>query len=140
MNKLWRFGNRLSKMGGVPHKLSRMIELANHLICSCSVSIEAEIGNGTVFYHPKAVIGKNCKIFQGVTIGSKWSGANCLGEAPYIGNNVMIGAGAVILGNIFIGDNAVIGANAVVTHNIPADSLAVGVPAMIKYREEKNEN
>ena len=148
MNKLWRFGNRLSKMGGVPHKLSRMIELANHLICSCSVSIEAEIGNGTVFYHrgigcvvhPKAVIGKNCKIFQGVTIGSKWSGANCLGEAPYIGNNVMIGAGAVILGNIFIGDNAVIGANAVVTHNIPADSLAVVLPAMIKYCEEKNEN
>ena len=63
-----------------------------------------------------------------------------MGEAPYIGNNVMIGAGAVILGNIFIGDNAVIGANAVVTHNIPADSLAVGVPAMIKYREAKNEN
>lgn len=63
-----------------------------------------------------------------------------MGEAPCIGNNVMIGAGAVILGNIFIGDNAVIGANAVVTHDIPADSLAVGVPAMIKHHEEKNEN
>ena len=56
-------------------KLSRIIELANHLICSCSVSIEAEIGNGTVFYHrgigcvvhPKAVIGENCKIFQVVS-------------------------------------------------------------------------
>ena len=56
MNKLWRFGNRLSKMGGVPHKLSRMIELANHLICSCSVSIEAEIGNGTVFIIEELVV------------------------------------------------------------------------------------
>ncbi|MFQ9608452.1 MAG: hypothetical protein ACLU90_05495 [Lachnospira sp.] len=97
MNKLWRFGNCLSKMGG-GIKLSRIIELANHLICTCSVSIEAEIGNGTIFYHreigcvvnPKAVIGENCKIFQGVTIWSKWSGANCLGEAPHIGDNVMI--------------------------------------------------
>lgn len=124
-----------------------MIELVNHLFCSCSVSIEAEIGKGTVFYHrgigyvihPKAIIGERCKIFQGVTIGSKWSKANCLGEAPRIGNNVMIGAGAVVLGNISIGDNAVIGANAVVTHSIPANSLAVGVPAIIKYCEEKNE-
>ena len=82
----------------------------NHLLCSCSVSIEAEIGHGTVFYHrgigcvvhPKAIIGEGCKIFQGVTIGSKWSGANCLGEAPHIGNYVMIGAGAVILGKAFM--------------------------------------
>lgn len=133
------------KNGGVPHKISRIIELINHILCSCSVSIEAEIGDGTVFYHrgigcvvhPKTIIGEDCKIFQGVTIGSKWSGANCLGEAPHIGNNVMIGAGAVILGNISIGDNVIIGANAVVTHNVPSDSLAVGVPAMIKHHEEK---
>lgn len=90
--------------------------------------------------HPKAIIGENCKIFQGVTIGSKWSNASCLGEAPHIGNNVMIGAGAVILGNISIGDNAIIGANAVVTHSVPANSLAVGVPATLKYCEEKSED
>lgn len=146
MNKLWRFGNRLSKMG-VPHKIARIIELMNHLLCSCSVSIEAEIGKETFFYHrgigcvvhPKAIIGEGCKIFQGVTIGSKWSGASCLGEALHIGNNVMIGAGAVILGNIAIGDNAIIGANAVVTHHVPADSIAVGVLAIIKRREGKNE-
>lgn len=140
MNKLWRLGNRLSKMGGVPRKISRLLELMNHLICACSVSIDAEIGDGTIFYHrgiccvvhPKAVIGKNCKIFQSVTIGSKWSKANCLGEAPRIGDNVMIGAGAVILGTISIGDNSIIGANAVVTHSVPANSLALGVPATIK--------
>lgn len=136
MNKLWRIGNHLSKMGWVPRKISRILELINHLICACSVSIDAEIGNRTIFYHrgihPKAVIGEDCKIFQGVTIGSKWSKASCLGEAPRIGNNVMIGAGAVILGNITIGDDSIIGANAVVTHSIPKNSLAVGVPAIIK--------
>lgn len=90
MNKLWRIGNHLSKMGWVPRKISRILELINHLICACSVSIDAEIGNRTIFYHrgigcvvhPKAVIGEDCKIFQGVTIGSKWSKASCLGEAP----------------------------------------------------------
>lgn len=113
--------------------------MLNHIFCSCSVSIQAEIGEKTIFYHrgigrvvhPKAVIGENCKIFQGVTIGSKWSNGTCLGEAPKIGNNV-IGAGAVILGDIFIGDNSIIGANAVVAHSMPANSLAVGVLAKIK--------
>ena len=127
------------KSGGL-RIISRIIELLNHTFCSCSVSIQAEIGEKTIFYHrgigcvvhPKAVIGENCKIFQGVTIGSKWSNGTCLGEAPKIGNNVMIGAGAVILGDIFIGDNSIIGANAVVTRSIPANSLAVGVPAKIK--------
>lgn len=140
MNRLWRIGNRLANRGGGLRIISRIIELLNHIFCSCSVSIQAEIGEKTIFYHrgigcvvhPKAVIGENCKIFQGVTIGSKWSNGTCLGEAPKIGNNVMIGAGAVILGDIFIGDNSIIGANAVVTRSIPANSLAVGVPAKIK--------
>lgn len=130
MNKLWRLGNKLSKRGGVARKVSRILELTNHLICACSVAIDTEIGEGTTFFHrgvgcaihAKAVIGKDCKIFQGVTIGSKWSNGNYSGGAPHIGNNVMIGAGAVILGNITIGDNSIIGANAVVTHNVPENS------------------
>ena len=62
---------------------------------------------------------------------SRQSNGSYSGGAPHIGNNVMIGAGAVILGNITIGDNSIIGANAVVTHNVPENSLAVGVPAVI---------
>ena len=57
----------LKNGGGVPHKISRIIELINHILCSCSVSIDAEIGDGTVFYHrgigcvvhPKAIIGED---------------------------------------------------------------------------------
>lgn len=140
MNRLWRLGNQLSKRGGIARKASRVLELVNYLICACSVSVDAEIGEGTNFYHrgigcaihARAVIGKDCKIFQGVTIGSKWSNGIYSGGAPHIGNNVMIGAGAVILGDISVGDNSIIGANAVVIHNVPENSFAVGVPAVIK--------
>lgn len=54
---------------------------------------------------------------------------------PRIGNNVMIGAGAVILGDISVGDNSIIGANSVVLENVPENSIAVGVPAVIKRRK-----
>jgi serine O-acetyltransferase len=56
--------------------------------------------------------------------------------APLIGNNVDIGAGAKILGNIRIGDNVVIGANAVVLVDVPDNSIAVGVPATVSPRKE----
>ncbi len=138
MNSLWRIGHTLGKLkSGI--LLSRIIELCNHFICGCSVSIEAEIGKETKFYHrglgcvihPKTIIGKGCKIFQNVTIGSKWANGVCQGEAPKIGDNVFIGAGAVLLGDIYIGDNCIIGANAVVTKDIPEFSVVVGNPAII---------
>ena len=63
MNKLWRLGNRLSKMGGGgPRKISRLLELMNHLICACSVSIDAEIGDRTVFQ--KLLLVKIAKFFR----------------------------------------------------------------------------
>lgn len=89
--------------------------------------------------HPKTVIGSNCKIFQSVTIGSKWTNGFCTGDAPYIGDNVMIGAGAVILGNITIGNNVIIGANAVVLRDIPPNSFVVGVPGKITETTCKKE-
>ena len=123
--------------------MSRAVEVLNHLICANSVSIAADIDDSTIFYHrglgcvvhPKTIIGKNCRIFQGVTCGSKWSSGVCMGEAPQIGNNVMIGAGAVILGALTVGDNAIIGANAVVICDIPANTIALGVPARIMERK-----
>lgn len=87
--------------------------------------------------HPRTIIGKNCKIFQGVTLGSKWTNGICVGDAPIIGDNVLIGAGAVVLGNISIGDNSIIGANAVVTKNIPENSLVTGNPGKIRLNQNK---
>ena len=84
-------------------------------------------GLGTVF-HRKCVVGSNCIIHGGVTIGAT---SSILDEAPVIGDNVLIGAGAVILGPIKIGENVVIGANAVVLKDVPPNCLVAGVPAKI---------
>ncbi|MNG29745.1 Serine acetyltransferase [compost metagenome] len=71
------------------------------------------------------MIGENCVIRQGVTIGNRKSGD----DVPTIGDNVDIGAGAVIIGKIKIGDNVKIGANAVVLKDVPDNCTAVGNPA-----------
>ena len=80
--------------------------------------------------HEATIIGNNVRIFHNVTIGCKWSG-NVLEKeyAPVIKDNVMIGAGAVILGNIKVGENSIIGANSVVLHDVEANTVVAGVPA-----------
>jgi len=75
---------------------------------------------------PFAKIGKNCTIFQHVTIA-----VGNDARSPVIGDNCLIGVGAVIIGDITIGDNVKIGANCVVLKNIPSNCTAVGVPARI---------
>jgi serine O-acetyltransferase len=84
---------------------------------------------GGIVINPKSKIGKNCNISQNVTIGASNRGI-CKGY-PVIGDNVFIGPGAVIVGNITIGDNVAIGANAVVTKSFEANSVIVGVPARL---------
>ncbi len=89
----------------------------------------------------KVTIGNNCTIHQNATIGLKHSGLRGndfpASNYPTIGNNVIIGAGAVILGSINIGDNAIIGANAVVIHDVPANAVVAGAPAkIIKMRDD----
>lgn len=74
-------------------------------------------------------IGDNCTIYQGVTLGG--TGKDTGKRHPTIGNNVMIGAGAKVLGPFVVGDNAKIAANAVVLRPVPADSTCVGVPGRV---------
>lgn len=124
-------------MGGGQRKLGHLLELAFQVLCSNSISCKADIGYNTVFYHhglgcvvhDDTVIGDNCKIFANVTIGNKWSDGQNNSGPPTIGNNVMIGAGAVVLGEIHIGNNCIIGANSVVLKDIPDNSIVAGVPA-----------
>ena len=81
---------------------------------------------GSIIVNSNARIGKNCRIHEGVNIGANHG--NSL--APKIGNNVFIGTGAKILGNIKIGNNISIGANAVVTKSFETDNITIaGVPA-----------
>lgn len=82
---------------------------------------------GTIVISGKATLGKNCRIHAGVNIGANGGEE----KAASIGNNVYIGPGAKIIGNVQIGDNAVIGANAVVTKDVPGGVTVGGVPAKI---------
>ena len=89
--------------------------------------------NGIIVSH-YASIGKNAWIAQQVTIGQ----AINKNVAPQIGDNVIIGAGAKILGDIKIGSNVTIGANAVVVSDIPDNCIVGGIPAkIIKYKKTK---
>ncbi len=91
------------------------------------------IDHGTgVVIGETAVIGDNVTIYQGVTLGG--TGKDTGKRHPTIGNNVMIGSGAKVLGPFKIGDNSNIAAGAVVLEEIPPDSTAVGVPARVVRR------
>ena len=89
---------------------------------------------GDIIISGYASFGDNCIVRNGVTVGLKNIEEKA---APAIGNNVNIGAGAKILGNITIGNNVDIGANAVVITSVPDNSIAVGIPAKIISRKER---
>ena len=82
-----------------------------------------------------AIIGDDVLLYQGVTLGG--TGLEKGKRHPTIGNNVVIGTGAKILGNITIGDNSYIGANAVVIKDVPPNSTVVGVPGRITKQDGK---
>ena len=89
---------------------------------------------GCIFVAKKAKIGRNCYIHQGVTIGVK-DGEH---TAPQIGDNVNIGAGAILIGNIKVANNVTIGANALVCKSIDIPNSVWGVPAkLLKVYENK---
>ncbi|MCL2108231.1 MAG: serine O-acetyltransferase [Oscillospiraceae bacterium] len=100
----------------------------------------ATIGKGLFIDHGSGVvigetteIGDNCTIYQGVTLGG--TGKDTGKRHPTIGNNVLIGSGAKVLGPFKVGDNSKIAANAVVLKEVPPNSTAVGVPARVVIRD-----
>ena len=91
------------------------------------------IDHGTgVVIGETAVIGDNCTIYQGVTLGG--TGKDTGKRHPTLGNGVLVGAGAKLLGNFTVGDGAKIAAGAVVLGDVPSDSTAVGIPARVVRR------
>lgn len=113
--------------------------IANQLLIEgllhCHFPITAVIGSGLSLFHPYEImlnkhvkIGQNVTIRNGVTIGVKFQGGY---GGAVIGDNVDIGTGAKIIGQISIGNNSIIGANAVVTKSFPSNSVIAGVPAKL---------
>lgn len=132
----------------IRHRIAHWFYLRNHKFIARKISektrkktgIEihpaAQIGKGVFIDHgtgvvigETAIVGDNCTIYQGVTLGG--TGKDKGKRHPTIGNNVMIGCGAKVLGPFHVGDNSKIAANAVVLNEIPPNSTAVGVPARV---------
>lgn len=123
----------------------KLITLLIFLIYNSKIPYKATIGKSTKFgyggigvvIHDRVVIADNCRIGQNVTIG----GTSGHYEVPIIGNNVRISVGAVVIGPIKIGNNVIIGANAVVNRDVPDNCIVAGVPAkIIKYINEDEFN
>jgi serine O-acetyltransferase len=112
-----------------------LIHKHNQYLTGIQLPIGTSIGKGLRFEHfsciiinPSAIIGANCTIMQGVTIGSE---RGPKGGVPNIGDNVVISCGSLLIGNINIGNNVMIGAGAVVVKDIPDNAVAIGVPAKV---------
>jgi serine O-acetyltransferase len=136
----WRYRVRpaiLRKLFSFAYKvLYKFIQIVTGIEFPC----EIEVGHNFIIDHFGGIVvsgyakfGNNCRIRNGVVIGLKNLESI---SAPVFGNNVDIGAGAKILGDIKIGNNVIIGANAVVISDVPDNSIAVGVPAVIKSRKK----
>lgn len=122
--------------------LARLLSQTARFITGIEIHPGAKIGRGVFIDHgmgvvigETAVIGDNVLLYQGVTLGG--TGLEKGKRHPTIGNNVVIGAGAKVLGNIKIGDNSYIGANAVVIKDVPDNSTVVGIPGRITKQEGK---
>ena len=136
----YRISHTLCKMR-VPF-LSRWISQVGRFFTGIEIHPKATIGNSLFIDHgmgvvigETAIIGDNVTLYQGVTLGG--TGKEKGKRHPTVGNNVVIGAGAKILGNIKIGDNSYIGSNAVVIKDVPDNSTVVGIPGRITKQDGK---
>ena len=135
----------------IAHRLDRLkVPLVPRLLMTITRGLtgieihpSASIGRGLFIDHgtgvvigETAVIGNNVTLFQGVTLGG--TGKEHGKRHPTIGNHVVVGAGAKILGNITIGDHSMVGANAVVVRSVPEPSTVVGVPGRITRTKDRH--
>ncbi len=125
--------------------VARCISQFARFLTGIEIHPGAKIGKGFFIDHGSGVvigetteIGDNCLIYQGVTLGG--TGKDKGKRHPTLGNNVMVGAGARVLGPIKVGDNSKIAAGAVVLNDVPPNCTAVGVPARIAKRNGKKVN
>ena len=122
--------------------LARLISKIGRFFTGIEINPGATIGKRFFIDHglgvvigETAIIGNDVLLYQGSTLGG--TGIVQGKRHPTIGNNVVIGAGAKVLGNIVIGDNSYIGANAVVIKDVPPNSTVVGVPGRITKQDGK---
>ncbi len=134
---IYRLAHSIDGKGA--HLTARMISQMGKFLTGIEIHPAAKIGRGLFIDHGSGVvigetaeIGDNCTIYQGVTLGG--TGKEVGKRHPTLGNNVMVGAGAKLLGGFKVGDNAKIAAGAVVLSEVPENCTAVGIPAKVVRR------
>ena len=123
--------------------LARLVSQGSKFFTGIEIHPGATIGRRLVIDHgtgivigETAIIGDDCLLYQGVTLGG--TGKDIGKRHPTLGNNVMVGCGAKLLGPFTVGDNARIAANSVVLRDVPQDATVVGVPGrVVRLRGEK---
>ncbi|MBW4629590.1 MAG: serine O-acetyltransferase [Brasilonema octagenarum HA4186-MV1] len=124
--------------------IPRLISHLGRFLTGIEIHPGAEIGKGVFIDHgmgvvigETAIVGDNTLIYQGVTLGG--TGKQSGKRHPTLGKNVVVGAGAKVLGNIEIGDRVRIGAGSIVLRDVPPDSTVVGVPGRIVSRKQNEQ-
>jgi len=135
---LFRLGQDLNCIPFIGRFFGFIIEYIIRVIYASDISCRAKVGGGFMIMHghdivigADVVIGCNCKIFNGVSLGNKDTARSSYGNQPVIGDNVLLSTGSKIFGPIKIGDNVVVGANSVVIKDFPSNTVIGGVPAKI---------
>lgn len=120
--------------------LARAISQLTRFFTGIEIHPGATIGKGLLIDHgmgvvigETAIVGNDCTIYQGVTLGG--TGKEKGKRHPTLGNNVVVGSGAKVLGPFSVGDNSKIAAGAVVLNEVPPDSTCVGVPARVVKKD-----
>jgi len=122
--------------------ISMMLSLVNVIVFGLEVTPRCKIGPGLLIPHTSGSvigateIGSNVTIFQGVTLGAKFADLEFTTETrPVLEDDVVIGAGAKVLGGLRIGKKGVVAPNSLLMESVPANGFAIGVPAVVKVRE-----
>lgn len=119
-------------------RLASAVRVLNNSMTGADILPGCSIGRGFLLPHPTAVVighgvvmGRDCTVLQSVTIGEKFADGRPPHDYPVIGDRVVIGAGAVILGRVSVGSDVSIAANSVVISDIPSGSVVAGSPARV---------
>lgn len=120
--------------------LGRLVSHVNRFLTGIEIHPGAQLGPGFFIDHGMGIVigetsevGENCTLYHGVTLGG--TSTKKAKRHPTLGNNVVVGAGAKILGPFTVGDNAIVGAGSVVIRSVPPYSTVVGVPAKVVFQK-----
>ncbi|MGB0873563.1 MAG: serine O-acetyltransferase [Solirubrobacterales bacterium] len=127
--------------------VSRIIDRVTEFATGAQFTGQSDFGPGLQVHHPAGLVvspeangGERVMLMGGVALGIRDVKANPLGQSPTLGDDVVVGSGAKVLGPIHIGDRSQVAANSVVMVDVPADAIAVGIPAKVIVKDGSGSN